>query len=802
MLLQQLKLQNIRSYVDETIGFPEGSILLAGDIGSGKSTILLAIEFALFGASKTDLPAESLLRKGATQASVECSFILGDKEITIKRGLKKERDSIKQTAGHVIINKVKRELMPIELKAEMISLLGYPEELLTKNKNYIFRYTVYTPQEEMKLILQEEAEVRQDTLRKIFNIDKYKVIRENTQHYLKTLRDKIRFNEAAVRPLEQTKLQLQQAEGKIALLQESLQSLEPSLMGLQQQLQQQQKMLDGLEQQQRQFQQQSQEVTTLKVLLQEKKAQLKILQERQQALQERLSAMSIPPEITLENLQQEKKQLEWQKQQLLTSHSVLQEKTASLERLIRQLQSEISVLQQKTLPLLAKQLQQQKLIQEFPDRKQLEDQRTQLEELFTQSMSFIARNEKVLADAQEVVQKIGTIQSCPTCLQEITPEHRDHILAQEEEKRGKAENQIIENNKKKSVILQQRQQLHADFEELTLKDNLRIKLELEIQHLLIQQQELLQKRQQMAERQQEHHKIKQELQRIMQESHLPKLDEKLNILQQQLTSLIQQQELQRRWQELQQQSTELKLQCLKLGEQVRQLQQKMEVMKDPTAELQQQKALLNKAQQQERSLAVEQGQLQMQLQHSQQEKQRLQTIMLQLREEAATLIRLKELHHWLEEYFVNLTYTIEKHVMTNIYYLFNSLFQEWFSILIDDETITARLDDSFTPVIEQNGYDVSFTTLSGGEKTSAALAYRLALNRVINDVIHEIKTKDLLILDEPTDGFSSEQLDKVRDVLDRLQLRQTIIVSHEAKIETFVENVIRVQKEGHVSRIG
>ena len=59
----------------------------------------------------------------------------------------------------------------------------------------------------------------------------------------------------------------------------------------------------------------------------------------------------------------------------------------------------------------------------------------------------------------------------------------------------------------------------------------------------------------------------------------------------------------------------------------------------------------------------------------------------------------------------------------------------------------------------------------------------------------------VLILDEPTDGFSSEQLDKVRDVLDKLNLRQTIIVSHESKIETFVQNVIRITKEGERSGV-
>ncbi|MBI2141854.1 hypothetical protein HYU16_05575, partial [Candidatus Woesearchaeota archaeon] len=81
-----------------------------------------------------------------------------------------------------------------------------------------------------------------------------------------------------------------------------------------------------------------------------------------------------------------------------------------------------------------------------------------------------------------------------------------------------------------------------------------------------------------------------------------------------------------------------------------------------------------------------------------------------------------------------------------------------------------------------------------------ALAYRLALNKVINNLVSTIRTKDLLILDEPTDGFSTEQLDKLRDVLAQLQLPQIIIVSHEERIESFVQHVIRIQKEQHISK--
>jgi exonuclease SbcC len=139
--------------------------------------------------------------------------------------------------------------------------------------------------------------------------------------------------------------------------------------------------------------------------------------------------------------------------------------------------------------------------------------------------------------------------------------------------------------------------------------------------------------------------------------------------------------------------------------------------------------------------------------------------------------------------------------MVQVHREFNSLFEEWFDVLLNDENVSVRLDDEFTPIVMQNGYEIDIANMSGGEKTAIALAYRLALNRVINDLVTTITTKDLLILDEPTDGFSTEQLDRMRDVLDKLNLNQVIIVSHESKIESFVNTIIRISKNEHVSTV-
>ena len=53
-----------------------------------------------------------------------------------------------------------------------------------------------------------------------------------------------------------------------------------------------------------------------------------------------------------------------------------------------------------------------------------------------------------------------------------------------------------------------------------------------------------------------------------------------------------------------------------------------------------------------------------------------------------------------------------------------------------------------------------------------------------------------LILDEPTDGFSKEQLGKVREILDEMANPQVIIVSHERELESMADQVYRVAKVG------
>ena len=227
MLIKKIKLNNIRSYVDEEINFPVGSILLSGDVGSGKSTILLAVEFALFGITN-EISGGSLLRNGENKGYAELHFTIDGKDVIIRRGLKRS-SQVLQDSGSIIINNVRKELTATELKQKILEMLNYPKNLLTKSKSLVYRYTVYTPQEEMKHILLGKKDERLEILRKVFGIDKYKRIRDNTKIFLDEIKNRIKEFSGMVSDMGDKKEQLRIKENEQGTLLKRVNEVTPKL---------------------------------------------------------------------------------------------------------------------------------------------------------------------------------------------------------------------------------------------------------------------------------------------------------------------------------------------------------------------------------------------------------------------------------------------------------------------------------------------------------------------------------------------------------------------------------------------
>lgn len=681
MLLKKIQIENLRSYKKQEIDFPKGSTLLSGDIGSGKTTILLAVEFALFGLQPSQR-GNSLLRNGEDTGKVILEFEVENKQIIIERTLKRGKKSISQDYCSLIIDDEKFEGSVTEVKSKVLTLLNYPREF-AKKTNLLYKFTVYTPQEEMKQIILESGDTRLNTLRHVFGIDKYKKVQENTSLLTSKLREKIRTSEGMIHDLEEDNKQIEQKKQELIELK--------------------QKQID--------FSRQYERITTFR---NEKEKRLNEVQEKIE----------------------EKKALESEKSK---SDLLISEKNQQIATLTNNLKT------------LNQQIQEAKKLkfneEEFNSLNQRikfqEEKEETLQKEYIEVISQVNSNDAKKAETEQLKNKIKNLERCPTCLQDVSDTYKNNIsvkINQEIELLNKIINELnIKKNKlaeEINIVKKTKEDFKSKKSELEL---LKVKLE----------------------------NLKEKEQRILE------IDKQKSIIQKDLEMI--------------------EKHLLTIQKTIEDYEKYDKIYEERNKELQDAKAKENEA-------VIRQAELNKEIQFS---KQRIAEIKKQIekkQEIKKQTEKLKELEYWISEKFMEIVLFTEKQVMIALKEEFSRLFSKWFSILVS-ESLSAKLADDFSPITEQQDYELDYSFLSGGERTAIALAYRLSLNQVINSLLSNIKTSNLVILDEPTDGFSAQQLDKMGDVLNQLNVEQLILVSHETKIEGFVDNIIRIRKEGGVSNI-
>ena len=179
MILESVTLDNIRSYGEPTtIHLPTGSILFEGDIGSGKSSILAAIEFALFGLG--DVDGRHLLSSRSMRGSVLLEFRMGEKSYKVYRELLRNKKSVVQGEGYIIEGGGRTDYAVTAMRARILEIIGIKERPQAKTTSLIYRSAIFSPQEMMKEILNEDADRRLDTLRRAFGIEEYSNAKRNS----------------------------------------------------------------------------------------------------------------------------------------------------------------------------------------------------------------------------------------------------------------------------------------------------------------------------------------------------------------------------------------------------------------------------------------------------------------------------------------------------------------------------------------------------------------------------------------------------------------------------------------------
>ena len=678
MLLKKITLNNIRSYENQEVEFSEGSTLLSGDIGSGKTSILLGIEFGLFGLQPGQR-GSALLRNGKDSGGVNLEFEVEGKKVLVERTLKRGK-TISQDFCAITIDGEKKELAVTELKNKVLGLLNYPIEF-SKKQNILYKFTVYTPQEEMKQIILQDSATRTNTLRHVFGIDKYKKVLENSAVVILKLREEKRIKDALTSTLDQDKLEIISKEDDLQI-----------------------KKYDSI------------------LLEEDVSIKKKIREKIQEDMQEVTKKIN------------EKRNLEQEVAKTKIMISNKQEAILNNQNLSQQIKNQIQELSQIVFD-------ESKISQFEIEVQALKKEKDKFSEKNILLNAQITSSKIKIEDAKKLEQKISSLEICPTCLQDVDAIYRANVL-------NKTHNEISQNKNLVQELEIEKKVLMEKLISLDLKISQKHKEITELQMLKIKYEGMREKRNRIIE---------------IENSNLY-FEKDLLILKQQIESLRSSvfnyskydAIFEQKQKELEEARRQEKMSEIRVAE----LRREIEVFSRQIDEM---KARVNKTEE-----------LRLQLNH------------------------ISALEDWLSKKFISIISTIERNIMVKLKAEFSTLFNEWFCMLVSDN-FNVRLDEEFTPIIEQQDYEIDYAYLSGGERTAIALAYRLSLNQVINSLLSKIKTKDVVILDEPTDGFSEQQLDKMREVLEQLNVKQLIIVSHEQKIEGFVENVIRFKKENGIS---
>jgi exonuclease SbcC len=179
MKIEIVCLENIRSHVKSTIPFAKGFNCLVGGLGCGKSSILYAVDFALFG-DPLGRSYDYLLREDADNGKVTVQFAQNGKSYKISRGLKRrgkgisqEFDELKLFEGENLIASVKSDAVAEQIKA----ITGLEKEL--------FREIVWVRQEHLKELLDATPRERQKRLDELFGLSDYETAWSNLAGYQK-----------------------------------------------------------------------------------------------------------------------------------------------------------------------------------------------------------------------------------------------------------------------------------------------------------------------------------------------------------------------------------------------------------------------------------------------------------------------------------------------------------------------------------------------------------------------------------------------------------------------------------------
>ena len=162
MMIRNLELHNFLSHENSVVSFDQGVNIIVGQNGAGKSSIIDAIKFALFGDKRGDSIAD-LIKRGKDSMSVSLEFSTGGDDYRITRILTMGKNDIKNRDASLLKNGTEIARTVKEVNSAIEDTLGINKEL--------FRNSVFVEQGEIATLVSEEKAKREETFGRILGLN-------------------------------------------------------------------------------------------------------------------------------------------------------------------------------------------------------------------------------------------------------------------------------------------------------------------------------------------------------------------------------------------------------------------------------------------------------------------------------------------------------------------------------------------------------------------------------------------------------------------------------------------------------
>jgi exonuclease SbcC len=830
--LRRLFVRNIRSYPEADLTLGPGTTLITGDVGSGKTSLLYAIEMALFGFAEVE-PAY-LVRHQAPSSEVRLTLEDAGHRYEFgrrfRRRMRKGRDIFELESAAYAVDGAAAGYSVTEIRERAISLLGFPDNPNPRAHSDLWRWGIYVPQERMRDVLSQDPEERLQTVRKALGLERYRTAADNLALLAAEIRRIAERSDAEARGSEHLlerlpgwRSELDRHTTAVAQASDDLaraRAATAAAHATYEELSARRHAIERIRADRDLWQQRrAEEVAKLR----DATGRVEALQQEQAHLQDEERAAS----QAASGLPKAESALAALESELAEARTERELRATALERMAA-LDARIVAAREaarRADEQCAKAEADQASLTEELQRARAEGPRAEptpptrrtietIDQLLRSTEERVATGLQAVAVATQEVHEIDELLAdgvCPRCHQAVPPEQFGAHRA-EAQRSLVLQSEGLQAAQAELLALRDERASRERFERVVLRWTERERARAAAAEQL---ERAAQRRREADDRRRD---ALEQTRALTEEQarHQPAADA-ARAAGQRLAALETERERHvRAVADLRSSAEASRLAATKLAQLIREttsaeqlvaarrselatidthLQKALDALAEGPSILEgadRARATWEAAQTEEQRLAREVSRadalaetLRGQIEDADRRLAARSELLTAAAEE-------RELAGWLGQPFRDAILQLERRLLARAQQEFERSLARSFAILIEDPALTARCDPSFSPSVEINGEWTPAEALSGGERTALALAFRLALGTVVRSA-GRLRLETLL-LDEPTDGFSPEQVTRMGELLESLGIPQVILVSHEAQLAGIADRVLRVEK--------